>query len=131
MMIKEGSTKIKLVRSLCWLVTSCRVNAIQIWQVDIISDKSTYLTSQHHYLTSWHNCLNSRLFSNYVDLSDHNVDLSENYVDLLDNDVNLSNIELTSRWQLVALTRYKNKIFSYYSWWYFSDKLTLWSDKSK
>ena len=49
----------------------------------------------------------------YVDLSDHYVDLSENYVDLSDNDVDLSDFKLTSRWQLVSLTRYKNKIFSY------------------
>ena len=36
-----------------------------------------------------------------------------NYVDLSDNDVDLSDIKLTSRWQLVALTGYKYKIFSY------------------
>ena len=38
--------------------------------------------SRHHYLTSRHDCPKGRLFSNYVDLSDHYVDLSENYVDL-------------------------------------------------
>ena len=55
-------------------------------------------------MTSRHNCLKRRLFSNYVDLSDR-------YVDLSDNDFDLSDIKLTSTWQLVALTRYKNKIF--------------------
>ena len=54
-----------------------------------------------------------RLFSNYVDLSDHYVDLSENYVDLSKNDVDLSDIKQTSAWQLVALKEYENKIFSY------------------
>ena len=49
----------------------------------------------------------------YVDLSDHYDGLSENYVDMSDNDVDLSDIKLTCRWQLVALTRYKNKIFTY------------------
>ena len=49
----------------------------------------------------------------YVDLSDHYVDLSENYADLSDNDVDFSDIELTSRWQLLALTLFNNKIFSY------------------
>ena len=42
----------------------------------------------------------------YVDLSDHYVDLSKNYVDL-------SDIKLTRRWQLGALTGYANKKFSY------------------
>ena len=60
-----------------------------------------------------HNCLNRRLKSNYVDLSDLYVDLSENYVELSDNDVVLSDIKLTSRWQLKALTGYKNKMSSY------------------
>ena len=48
-----------------------------------------------------------------MDLSDNEVDLSDNDVDLSDNDVDLSDIKLTSRWQLVALTGYENKIFSY------------------
>ena len=52
------------------------------------------------------------MLNNYVDLSDHYVDLSENYVDLSDNDVDLSDIKLKSKWQLVALTGYENKIFS-------------------
>ena len=50
-----------------------------------------------------------RLFSNFVDLSDHYVDSSENYVDLShndvdlsDNDVDLSDIKLTSRWMAVS-----------------------------
>ena len=43
---------------------------------------------------------------NHVDLSDHYVDLLESYVDL-------SDIKLTSRWQLGALTCYKNKVLSY------------------
>ena len=60
-----------------------------------------------------HNCLKRRLFSNYVDLSDHYVDLSENYADLSDNDVDFSDIKRTSRWQLLELTLFKNKIFSY------------------
>ena len=46
-------------------------------------------------------------------VSDHYVDLSENYGDLSDNEVDLSDIKLTSRWQFVALTGYKNKTFSY------------------
>ena len=48
-----------------------------------------------------------------MDLSDHYVVLSENYADLSDNDVYLSDNKLTFRWQLVALTRYKNKILSF------------------
>ena len=94
-----------------------------------------YFIISHHYLTSRHNCPKRRLFSKYVDLSDHYVDLyvdladhyvdlSEIYVDLSDYDVDLSDIRLTSRWQLVALTGYENKIFSYQLWWYISDKST-------
>ena len=69
------------------------------------------LTCRHHYLTSQNNCPKRRIFSNYVDLSDHYAYLSENYVDLSDYDVDLSDnvvdlsdIKLTSRRQLVALT---------------------------
>ena len=50
----------------------------------------------------------------YVDLSDNEVDLSDHQVDLSDNEVDLSDIKPTSRGQLVALTRYKNKSFSCY-----------------
>ena len=39
-------------------------------------------------------------------------DLSDNEVDLSDNEVDLSDIKPTSRWQLLALTGYENKIFS-------------------
>ena len=46
-------------------------------------------------------------------MSDHYVDLSENYAELLDNDVDLLDLKLTRRWQLVAITQYKNKISSY------------------
>ena len=46
----------------------------------------------------------------YVDLSENYVDLSDNDVDLSDNDCDLLDIKLTSRWQLVALTGYENKI---------------------
>ena len=77
-----------------------------------------YLTSQHKDLTSRHDCPKRRLFSNYVDLSDHYVDLSDHYVDLSENyvnlshlyfdlsgnDVDLSDIKLTSRWQLITET---------------------------
>ena len=60
------------------------------------------------------------MLNNYVDLSDHYVDLSviffnlsdHNDVNLSDNDVDLSDIKLRSRWLLVALTGYENKIFS-------------------
>ena len=82
-----------------FLYNSCRTDTNKIiWHVDIISDKSTKLSEK-------------TIFSNYVDLSDHYVDLSENHVDYID--VDMSDINLTSRWQLVAVTRYENKIFSY------------------
>ena len=68
---------------------------------------SNLLTSQHHYLTSRHNCPKRRLFSNNVDLSDSDVDLSDSDVNLSDNGVHLSDIKRTSRWLLVALTRYE------------------------
>ena len=45
--------------------------------------------------------------------ADNDVDLSDNDVNLSDNDVDLSDIKLTSRWLLVALTGYENKILSY------------------
>ena len=38
--------------------------------------------------------------------------LVRNYVEMSDNEVDLSDIKLTSRWQLDALTGYENKIFS-------------------
>ena len=49
----------------------------------------------------------------YHMLQHHHVDLSENDVDLSDIDVHFSDIKLIIRWQLVALTQYKYKIFSY------------------
>ena len=70
---------------------SCPVNNKIIWQVNIISHKSTSLSDNRH------NCLKSRLFSNYGDMSDYYADFSENYVDLSDNDFDLSDIKLTSR----------------------------------
>ena len=67
------------------------------------------------------------LSDNYVNLSDRNVDLSNKYVnlsdlyfDLSDDYVNLSDIYvdlydimMPNKWQLVALTRFNNKILSF------------------
>ena len=55
------------------------------------------------------------LLNNYVNLSDLYVDSSDDYVNLSDIYVDLYRIMMTSKWQLVALTRFDNKMLSLYS----------------
>ena len=63
-------------------------------------------------MLSRHNFVKTRHVSNYVDFSDHYIDSTDNCVDMSNNDIDLSEIKLTNRWQLEALTRYENKMLS-------------------
>ena len=78
------------------------VTPVELFTIIIIIKSRSLISYQHLYMVAY--------FCHH--LSDHYVDLSENYVDLTDNKVDLSDIKPTSRWQLVALTGYENKILS-------------------
>ena len=92
---------------------SCPINAIQyltsrhnIWKVKLLKDRYIWKVE------SWYNFSQVNVIIWKTSLANY-VDLSENYFDLLDHYVDFADILLSSRWQLEALTRYKNKIESY------------------
>lgn len=55
------------------------------------------------------------LSDNYVNPSDPHVDPSDNHANLSDIFVDLYGIMMKSKWQLVALTRFDDKMLSLYS----------------
>lgn len=81
-----------------------------IWQVDITFEKSNCIKIDiSDKSMAWYNFSQVNVIIWKTSL-DNYVDLSENYFDLLDHYVDFADILLSSRWQLGALTRYKNKI---------------------
>ena len=80
------------------------------WHTSAITYQIIMLTCQIFMLTC---SINAIHFSNYVDLTNRYVHLSKKLCRLSDSDVDLSDIKLTSSWQLVAFTEYESKIFSY------------------
>ena len=86
----------------------------------LLSLHQNYLKSQHKDLTSRHHYLTIKLTNISQDdinvwKEDFSVIMSTFQIIMLTSQriVDLADINLTSKWQLVALTRCKNKIFSY------------------
>ena len=114
-----------LARLLCWLVIYSRMQENKSLksvlallmpykqQQDYLTSQHKDLTSRYHYLTSWHHIWKVDMIVWKDDFLKNYAVLWENYVDLSDNYINLSDNKLTSRCQLMILTQYRNKIFSF------------------